>query len=159
MKNYKSVLAVLVIFIALACSPKSKEDYIERFSDFVEETEIKAKKGTIEDWGALDKKYEQYNETFYREFESDLGFKDQIKIGANRIRYQVIRNKTELLEDILNDKDVKEIRTKLKDYIENDLDKDVDEIVREAEKVGDEFGKAVKEIVDDIERELNKKQQ
>ena len=155
--NRLNYLVGLVICSLVACAPATKEDFLNEFSAFVEEIEQKENKQVDVDWTAKDKAFDQYTSEMYTKFKSEMSIMDEVKFNANKVRYNVRRHKSGFLDELLKDKDLIKLRRELKQYIDNDMDADVQKLVNEAEKVGEEFGKSVEELVEELKREFETK--
>ena len=156
MKTRYVTLAVLLA-VLFSCAPATKKDYLSNFASFMETVE-KQDKNADQDWAARDKKFELYSDEMYNEFKDELTLVDEVKVNAYRVRYQLRRQKSNFLKELLEDEDVNALRKEIMEYVENGMESDVDAIVKEAEKVGEEFGKAIRDIADELRNEMEKQE-
>ncbi len=134
----------------VSCSePTSKESYMEKFESFVERVEQNHKKYTRKDWEWADERFEKYNTEWYRKFRDDLTLEDQIKIKGLVIKYHSLKDKQsigDILHDLFKD-DVNQLGKKIEEYIDNDMDEDLDKIIEGAESIGDSAVKVLEDVV------------
>jgi hypothetical protein len=146
-----------IVFISLtvfmvSCAPNSKDSYLEKFESFVDRVEQNHKKYNHSDWEWADHQFEKYNSVWYLKFKDDFTLSDQIEIKSLMIRYYSYKNKEDLNE-ILNQlfkEDMDDVRAKVKKYIDDDMDEDLEMLKKGATAIGDS---AVK-VLDDVIKEL-----
>ena len=69
----------------------TKDDYIQAFSDFVNESSEKANTYTEEDWKSADKKFDHYINTDYQRFKTHLNPLDERALAELRNAYVYLR--------------------------------------------------------------------
>ncbi|WP_297086896.1 DUF6565 domain-containing protein [uncultured Draconibacterium sp.] len=147
-------LFVFGLIYLLSCSqPTSKEDYLNKFSRFVQRVEENHKKYTTNDWEWADKKFERYNSEWYINYRNEFTFEDQIKIKGLIIKYHALKNKEsigDLLHDLFKD-DVNNIGDKFQQYVDEDLDEDLDKIIDGATEIGDSAVKVLEQVVKELD--------
>lgn len=148
------LLSFAMIFLIISCTPATKDDYMAEYAEFIESVEEKKNQDEVTDWETFDKKYDYYSEELYEKFKDDLTLKDVIKVNAYKLRFEAQRHKSSFFDSLFSKEDINEVRSKLEDYIKNDMDKDVDKLVEEAQRVSEEFGQAVKDLAEELKREL-----
>jgi hypothetical protein len=134
-------------------SPNSKEAYLEKFERFVNRVEQNHKKYTKKDWEWTDSQFKKYNGEWYLEFSDEFTLSDQIKIKSLIIRYYSYRNKEDVSEVLkqLFKEDVDEVRNTLKEYIENDMDDDLEKLIDGAAAIGDSAVKVLEDIIKELD--------
>jgi hypothetical protein len=156
-QNMKQVLKytlVSLLFFMVSCLvPDSKEDYLDKFERFIDRVEENHKKYTAKDWEWADGQFQKYNSDWYLKFRDEFTLQDQIKIKSLIIRYHSYKNKEDVNEVLkqLFKEDVDDVRKKIQEYIDNDMDEDLEKIIDGAAAIGDS---AVK-VLGDIIRELD----
>lgn len=150
MKRMLTPLCLVLLCMIIGCEPATKADYLKEFESFVESVD----ENKTSDWANSDKEFKKFNDDLFKKFEDDLSMIDLVKVNAYRVRYNVKRHKSGLVDAIIGNEDIQKAREEIKYYLENDMKKDVDLLVQEASKVSDEFEKAIREAMDEIEREL-----
>lgn len=110
MKN--KILLGLSMFALAACSPMSKEMYMKRYTDFVEEISAKASSYAADDWDKCDKKYNKYSDVWYKKFQTELTASDKLLLAGYKVKYQYYRNickisdsAMDMVNDFINDTD------------------------------------------------------
>ena len=149
-----ALFSVALAILLLACSPATKDDYMQEYAEFVESVEEKNKQEEIVEWESLDKEYDYYSDELYTKFKDELTLKDVIKVNAYKLRFETQRHKSSIIESLFGKEDIDEVKKKLEDYIKNEMDDDVDKLVKEAQRVSEEFGEAVKDLADELKREI-----
>jgi len=151
----RNLLVLLLIVLMVSCwAPSSKEAYLEQFERFVERVDQNHKKYTKKDWEWADERFEKYDSEWYRKFQDNFSMEDQIKIKSLIIKYHTLKNKQsvgDILRDLFKD-DVNHFGKKLEDYIDNDMDDDIDRIIEGAEAIGDSAVKVLEDVVRNLDQ-------
>lgn len=89
-------LLTLVLFSSIvSCSAKpTKEQYLESFSEFVDEVTKDAKEYSDEDWQKADKQFRKFVEQNSPEYDGLLSADERKLIGKLEGRYLVLRTKS-----------------------------------------------------------------
>ena len=160
MKPSSVIIAlVLVTFTVTSCRPFSKESYLEKYDKFITEVSEKGTKYTEKDWKKADEKYKKFNEDWYDRFKEDLTWQEKLTTTKYTVQYTYNRNKTGAL-DIYNTYlkgNLVELKEKIKYYKENNMDADIDSLIKQAKEVGDTSLIVVQGLIRDVEEEINKK--
>lgn len=82
----------LTLFYFATCRPYSKEAYLKQYSEFIETIGNERESYTEGDWATYDKKYNQFNDEWYKEFEKELTLKENLTILKYKAQYQYYRN-------------------------------------------------------------------
>jgi hypothetical protein len=155
MKNRKNLilLSVLVVFMVSCLAPKSKEEYIKRFEKFVHRIEKDHKKYNDKDWKWADAQFEKFNKNYYLQFKGEYTIEDQVKIKTLILKYNSFKNNQDFGKIIhqLFQNDVDKIKGKVDDYVEKDLDKDLDELIKGAAVIGDSAIKVLEDVIEKID--------
>lgn len=134
-------------------APSSKESYLERFESFVDRVEQNHKHYNKKDWQWADDQFKKYNTDWYMLFRGEYTLEDQIKVKGFIIEYHSYRDKTdvgEVLREMFKE-DVNEIGEKIQEYIDQDLEKDLDELIGGAAIIGDSAVKVLEDVIEEIE--------
>lgn len=153
MKRMLTPLCLLFLFMIIGCEPATKADYLKEFESFVESVD----ENKTSDWTNSDKEFKKFNDDLFKKFEDDLSMIDLVKVNAYRVRYNVKRHKSGLVDAIIGNEDIQKAREEIKYYLENDMEDDVQLLIQEASKVSDEFESAVRDVFDQVNAELQKK--
>ena len=148
------LVSCLVILVVSCLKPNSKEAYLEKFERFINRVETNHKKYTKKDWEWTDSQFKKYNGGWYLKFSDEFTLSDQIKIKSLIIRYYSYRNKDDVSEVLtqLFKEDVDELRNTLKEYIENDMDDDLEKLIDGAASIGDSAVKVLEDIIKELEK-------
>ncbi|NDA62451.1 MAG: hypothetical protein EBX50_10445 [Chitinophagia bacterium] len=89
-KHHYSLLLCFFIFL-VSCKPYSKEAYLKQYSEFIETISRENDTYTDDDWVRKDKKFKQFNEDWYNEFETEFSFSEKITITKFKAKYSFYR--------------------------------------------------------------------
>lgn len=158
-KNLPAALAkgfflVGILVLLQSCfAPANKEVYLEKFENFIETVEKEHKHYSPEDWEQADKRFEKFSGEWYRKFKGEYTLEDQIRIKGMTFAYKMLRgneNTGNILNDLLKE-DLEDYKKRLDDYLENDAEKDLEKLKKEAEKLGDSAIQMLDEVLKDLE--------
>ena len=151
-------LISLLFLLIFSCAPQTKESYLEDFKEFMNEVEQNHSSYTEKDWLSIDKKYEKFTNEWYKKFEDDFTWKEQLIIGKYQIQYNMYRVGDESKKMIheLFGQDIDDIKKQLKYYKEHQMDKDIKEVMKQAKSISKEAEKTVKEILEELDIDLDK---
>lgn len=147
------LVASLFVFIVSCSAPSSKESYLEKFEHFVDRVKKNHEQYNKKDWTWADSQFEKYHNDWYLKYRDEFTLSDQIKIKSLIIRYHSYKEKEdigEILQQLFND-DVDDVRKKVKKYIENDMDEDLEILKEGAASIGDSAVKVLEDIIIELE--------
>ena len=157
MRNIKRALFILVsVTVIAACSPVSKESYLEKYDDFATDVSENYKTYTEKDWKKAAKKHEKFSGEWYNKFENEFSLKDKVKIKSNQAKWYYYRNLgdvTSAVMQLFDSFDVKGMKKQIQYYVDNDMQNELQKIYKDAIKAG----KAAEETIVEILNELNVK--
>jgi hypothetical protein len=136
-----------------SCSPQSKESYLTRYDAFINEVGKNRQLYTDAEWETKNREFEQFANEWYEKFKDDFTWKEELKLAANKVKYNYYRftkESSNFLKDLFDDPDIKELRTQIKFYVDNQMDDDIAKLVEEAKKAGKEAEAIVTEILNDL---------
>lgn len=153
-------MGILTLTIITCSSPMSKDSYLEKFTEFISEVKIENSNYNKKDWKEKDKKYTKFTDEWYNKFKDELTWKEQIAIKKYCFQYQLIKTKGiagNYFDNYLKS-DYKNLKKQVQYYVENDMQDDIDLIIKQAEEAGESATEALKDILEEVENELNKTQ-
>lgn len=129
----------------------SKEAMITNFDKFIKDVEQHHEKLEQSDWAHIDEELKAYIETCYPKFKEDMNVSEKVTFWKQTLSYGVYRGsasgsyqldididyETELNE--LTAQGRQEIEAFIREELKPDLDKTIDGVVKEVEKLGDEL--------------------
>lgn len=140
--------------MAVSClAPTTKESYLEKFGKFIERVEQNHKNYNKKDWNCADSQFEKYNNNWYLKFKGEYTLNDQIIIKSLVLKYNSYKSNEDfkqILKDLFED-DVDEMKGKLENYIDKNLDEDLDKLIEGASEIGDSAVKVLEEIIEKID--------
>jgi hypothetical protein len=157
MKRNTVIIAVCAAMMCLvACSPMSKESYMDKLDSFV--TEVSDNYETYDDkmWKKQTEKYEKFLGEWHDKFKDEFTIKDRVTIKANQVKWHYYRNlddATSTVKQLFDALDVKGMKKQLQYYIDNNMQSDLQDFYEYAIKTGKDTEEAVTEIL----KELNVK--
>ena len=134
------ILLGLAIFVFAACSPMSKDMYMKRYADFVEEISAKASSYAADDWDKYDQKYKKYSDVWYKKFQTELTASDKLLLAGYKVKYNYYRNICKTSDSVMD--------------MVNDFMNDIN--ASDSEMPLDNFADKVDKIIEQISDELNK---
>ncbi|MDR2129747.1 MAG: hypothetical protein LBP56_01035 [Odoribacteraceae bacterium] len=149
----KHLVTCAVIACVVACSPMSKEAYLEKYNAFISEISEHHESYDDETWEKQSEKYEKFSGEWYDQFKEELTLKDQITVKANQAKWYYYRNlneATSTIKHLLDALDVKGIKKQIQYYIDNDMQSDLQKFYEDAKKAGKDAVKAVTEILNEL---------
>lgn len=108
MKLFRHILCIAVIITALTSCTITKESYLKKFDNFVENVKDKSQNYNEEDWTKAEKTFKELSGPDYKKFESELTPQEKLKIAKLIGQYRGIQLKfglkflKENIEDAIN---------------------------------------------------------
>ena len=135
---------------------------MDRFVSFLDEISIGYKEYTPEDWVNMDEKFDKLTGEWYKKYENEFSFKEEMKIQGYKVKYGYYRAFSEgksTLEDIWESIDVKGMREEIdsaakdvKQVVEEFVESvDMNQVQKDMEAIGEEIQKAAEEVVETID--------
>ncbi|MDR1369740.1 MAG: hypothetical protein LBJ72_06400 [Dysgonamonadaceae bacterium] len=156
------IIPVLFLAIFVACSPISKESYLEKYDDFITEISENSKSYDEKAWVKATGKYEKFSGEWYDKFKKELTVGEKLKITKNQAQFYYYKNLQQgvsLIKDLLKSLNIDEMRQQVQYYIDNNMQDDLEKFYEEAQKSGKDVEKVATEILKGLNvkiDELNK---
>ena len=160
----KNLLLLCICFLIISCSPSSKESYLQRYADFMNEVAEKSSSYTESDWKRSDEEFYKFSEEWYVEFETELTNLELMKLAGYELKYSYYRGVSgagallkelgEKSDDIMKSVDsevskgIKHLGEELQEITDSlgDLEKYMDDLSEKFEELGGKFGEAIQNI-------------
>ncbi|MBN1184240.1 MAG: hypothetical protein JXB49_18265 [Bacteroidales bacterium] len=155
MKQINLILSQFLIISIISCStPASKESYLKKFESFINEVEIEYHEYNGEDWDKADKKYQRFSENWYDKFKEDLTTSEKLTVMGFESRYYLYKAAYSAKDyfDSYLEEDYIKLREKVRYYIENDLDDDLNSLIEKAKETSDTAFQVLDKIIQDFEK-------
>jgi hypothetical protein len=152
-KYFLIVFHLVISVIMFSCVvPASKESYLKKFEKFVERVEKNHENFNKKDWKWADVTFGKFTNEWYREYKNKLTPEEELKVIALKLKYQSYKQ-PDVIQEILRDLKVNssEIKEKINQYIDKDLDNDVDQIIKGMKEIGDSALKVVDDVIQKID--------
>ena len=144
---------IMLIFLVSCLPPKNKEAYILGFEKFVDRVEENHKNYNKKDWEWADSQFNKYSAEWYTKFKGEYTIDDQIKIKTFILKYNSFRNNEDIgkiLKDLFKE-DVEKMKGKVEEYIDKDMEEDLEKLIDGATEIGDSAIKVLEEIIEKID--------
>lgn len=154
MKRIFALLFGILLLQSCSRAPQTKEEYLERYGQFIQEIQEQSEDFDTDDWKEQDETYERYSNEYYDKFSNELTIGEQFQVKGYGIAYHTMKQKEgweavgKFIESI-GSKGEKAIEKFLEDA-GDDTEEVGDFINRVGEIVEDKFG----ELAEDVENEL-----
>lgn len=155
-----SFFVLLLFFTLTACAPSSKEKYMIQYKEFINKVSENHHKYTIRDWKKIDEEYKKFNEKWYKKYKEDFTWKDEILIGKYTATYNLLKTSNDL-KDIfevfsIEQKDIDKLKEQIKYYIDNEMNDDLEKVLRQAQETSDTVFIIVNKLIEESRSELEK---
>lgn len=129
----------------------SKESMISNYGEFIGDVKTHHEQLDNSDWLDIDQEFKGYVESCYQKYKDDMSISEKVSFWKQTLSYGVYRGSSkgtyELDLDIDYESEINELsaqgRQELESYlreeIKPELDKTIDGVVKEVEKLGDEL--------------------
>jgi len=155
MRNY---LIIGILTLLYSCSPMTKESYLEDYKQFIAEVSDENSNYSENDWKNADEKYNKFTGEWHKKFEDELVWKEQIVLTKYQVQYKLYRykgNATEVLGEIFGN--YNEVKKQVKYYSENNMDNDIQFLMKQANELGGTYTKMLEDIFVELDIDLNVK--
>lgn len=135
-----SVFALLIVAMISGCAgsgPRTKEDYLERFTAFVDEIEQSAQRDQPDFWKRQLVIYEDYTGKWHQKFSDEFTWRERLTIAQLQLHFRMMHGTfvaapmaAKVRQNLL------EIRDQAKHYIENEMSSDVERLIEQATAAG-----------------------
>ena len=146
---------MLIVLFGFSClAPANKEAYLKKFENFVNRIEKNSGDYNDQDWKWADNQFEKYRSTWYDEFRDDLTAEEKLNVAGLVLKYQSLKGKGKLkgvYKKYIRE-DLEKTKKNVREYMDKNLDKDVDELIKGAKEIGDSALKAIEDITNDLKK-------
>jgi hypothetical protein len=160
MKNRFITLVALCCLLA-ACSPMSKESYLEKYAAFMSEVSENYKSYVDKDWEKKTEKFKQFSDEWYTKFKDDLTWQEKLKVTGFQAKfyyYRTLQQSSSTIKELLVGLNVDKIKEQVQYYINNDMKEALTQLYEEACMAGDAATEAVTEILNELQVNIEKLQ-
>ena len=148
-----SLVILSFIFIAACSAPMSKESYLKKYEAFIKEVSNKNKDYDEKAWKNADEKYEKFQGEWYDKFKDEFTWQEQLEITKFSVEYNLYKAKDSsisLFNTYLKG-DYEKLKEKIKYYKDNNMEEDIDKLLKEAKELGDTSLVVVQDILKELE--------
>ena len=149
MKRFLGLTIAAAVILFVGCAPFSKESYLSRYEQLVNEAADVHKDCSQIKWAGYEESFEKFSTEYYDKFKGELTGAEKLKVvgyESKFIGYRALRkihlktNKKseagQMIDNIVDD---------VKNYIDEGLEKDVQSIKKDVEKTIDEISETIED--------------
>jgi len=147
-------ISILYLIITGCSTPFNKETYLKNFETFMSEVSVNYKNYSDKDWEMKNEEFEKFTGIWYEKFEKEFTLRENIKITGYQVKFQyysALSETSSVFKEILDLFNVKEIKAKVNEYINNDMKTELKHLYEEASKAGKEAEEAINEMLKDLQ--------
>jgi len=115
MKKSATFIVFLIVFV-MSCTTATKDDYLSRYKQFIQQVQSEHNKYTEDDWIKADRRLNNINNILTKRFKNKLTKDDKITMGIYRMRYDYYRYAGKVKD--------------IEDYVDSLLEEDVEILIR-----------------------------
>ncbi len=152
MKILKISLRVVALLLFVSCSPQSKESYLERYKDFIENTGNNSLNYTEKEWQEADEKYQKYTGIWHDKFKEEFTWKEEILLSKYKFQYNFFKAEYHS-KDFFNsyiEANYESLKKQIKYYYDNEMNDDIEKMLKTAKKAGKESYEIIEGILNDL---------
>ena len=146
-------LIIFVLLLLAACASQTKESYLQDYQDFMQDVKEHYDTYSQKDWQAKDEKFKKFSEEWYEDYKEDLTWKEQLRLGKYALQYNLYKlggQSGKSLEEFFG-KDFDKLKKQVQYYKEHQMDKDIEELTKQAKDLGKEAQKTLDEIFKELD--------
>ena len=153
----KIFLMLQLLLLLVACAPATKDAYLSDYKAFIERVSEERDGYSDAKWEAVKVEYNRYSDEWYKKFESELSVKERMLLAGYEAKfayYLAAKETGDAFDDMmesLRSSDMNELRSQIEEYVKEDMDDDIEELYKEAKKIGGETLKEVEKIFDELD--------
>lgn len=151
----KKVVNVVLVAMVFSCAPTSKEEYLANYKKFIDEVSANYKNYTPEEWEQTNETFSRLNYEWYNKFKDQFTLEEKMRITGYQLKYNALKATLEIgniYDSYLKD-DVDQLHAKVKYYIDNKMDDDLNKLIEEAKKISKELEEEVKRLIKEMKGE------
>jgi hypothetical protein len=148
----------LVATMFVGCStPMNKESYLKKFDAFITDVSANYKTWQDEEWAKKIEQYERFSGEWYKKFEKELTFQEEVKVVGFQTKfnyYKALDESSTILrnfKEMLNNVDTDEIRETVRSYVNSDRMDELKLLYEEAVQVGGAAMDAMTRILNELQ--------
>ena len=133
----KMICAMALAFLLVACAPSTKEDYLERFKEFVTEVGENSSEYSDGQWESKQAEYEKFTGEWYDKFEKELTMEEQMTVGTYIASFNYYKGVSKA--------------GKAFEKLGEQFEETIDNLGKEAEEGINDLGKKIEELGEELQ--------
>lgn len=156
MKKF-SFIPMLFVWMLCACAPANKEAYLADYKEFMNNLADERKDYGDVQWKKAKAQFKLYSDKWYNEFEEELTTGERLLLAGYETKFAYFYaayEAREAIDDVmqsLRGADRKSLRATIQEYVDKDLDDDLEDLYDEAKEIGGETLEIVEELFDELD--------
>ncbi len=156
MKKLTFIL-IQILWLLCSCAPANKEAYLADYKKFIDNLADERKEYGDVQWEKAKAQFKLYSDNWYSKFEDELTVKERLLLAGYETKfayYYAAHETNEAVDNVLDalrKSDKKSLRATVQEYLEKDLDDDLEDLYDEAKEIGGETLELVEEIFDELD--------
>lgn len=154
MKKLFALACVACVMMLVSCAPMSKESYMKRYEAFMDEVAANYSTYTPEQWADKTEEFDRLSGEWYRKYKAEMSFREKVVVGAYQVKYAYYYSLSEaegVVKSFTEDEQLQEWKEQAKEYINNDMEDDLKDLMDEVSKAGVEAQRFIEDIADELE--------
>ena len=158
MKTFKSIILAITLLIT-SCAPQTKEAYLQNYKGFILKTEKNHDTYTNKHWNNADRELKEFSGKLYSKYEKELTWQEEIIVKKYEIQYNFYKMKSDSksLFDTSENEEYIKLKKDINYYYENDMQKDIEELIKQAKIAGDSTAVIINQIIEELNKEQHYK--
>ena len=155
----KTAVSIVLIAVVFSCEPNSKEQYMSDYKRFIDNVSANYKSYTSDDWKKADETFAKFNNEWYNKFKDQFSLEDKVRVTGYQVKYNALKAAKEIgnFYNLNMKEDVEKLRDKIKYYVDNHMERDLDSLLQEAKKVSNEVYEEIKRMANEMKSKKNEK--
>jgi len=153
------LISILLIFmlVLISCSPQNKETYLKDYEEFINKVGNENGKFNEKKWKETDAKYEKFSGEWKSKFEDEFTWKEKIVLTKFEFQYNLakIRGSTSNFFNTYLKEDFEKLKEQIKYYSENEMDEDIEFLIKQANEIGGDAEEAINNIIIELDLDID----
>lgn len=150
----KNLVLFALAAMLFSCAPATKEAYLEDYKNFMKELSEESSSYDDSEWKSATRKYKKYSGEWYDLFNDELSVKEKVVVTGYKAKFKYLYavGKTKnAINDVVGNDDDKNVGDEIEEYIEKDLEDDIEKLGEEVKELGEELINEVKDLSEELD--------
>lgn len=127
---------------------------MKRYEAFMDEVADNCSTYTPEQWADKTEEFDRLSGEWYHKFKDEMSFREKVVVGAYQVKYAYyysLGTAKDVVKSFTEDEQLQEWKEQAKEYINNDMEDDLKDLMDEVSKAGVEAQRFIEDIADELE--------